>query len=83
MTDPDIHQRLHDDHYQKQSRYYGYWYGQDLFAYDSQAESARANALVEACLAGSWISFAFWLGGLILILVQKYFIRQQKLEADR
>ncbi len=36
MTDPDIHQRLHDSHYEQQSRYYGYWYGTDLFAYDSQ-----------------------------------------------
>jgi hypothetical protein len=27
---------LHDSHYEQQSRYYGYWYGTDLYAYDSQ-----------------------------------------------
>lgn len=36
LTDPEIHQKLHDSHYDLQSRYYGYWYGTDLYAYDSQ-----------------------------------------------
>ncbi len=36
LTDPEIHQKLHDSHYEQQSRYYGYWYGTDLYAYDSQ-----------------------------------------------
>ena len=36
LTDPEIHQKLHDSHNELHSRYYGYWYGQDLFAYDSQ-----------------------------------------------
>ncbi len=34
-------------------------------------------------MAGSWLGMAFWLGGFILILVQKYIIRKQKLEQDR
>ena len=34
-------------------------------------------------MAGCWLCFAFWIGGFILILVQKYFIRKQKIEQDR
>lgn len=48
-----------------------------------QYEASKTNALVEANLAGSWLCLIFWLGGLILILVQKFFIRKQKLEQDR
>ena len=36
--------------------------------------------MVEATLAGSWLCVIFWLGGFILIVVQKYVIRQQKIE---
>eukprot|EP00094_Tigriopus_californicus_P003091 TCALIF_02973-PB protein Name:"Protein of unknown function" AED:0.68 eAED:0.68 QI:0/0.33/0.5/0.5/1/1/4/0/183 len=36
LTDPEVHQKLHDYHYEQQSRYYGYWYGQDLFTYNSK-----------------------------------------------
>jgi len=83
LTDPEIHQKLHDSHNELHSRYYGYWYGQDLFAYDSQYEASKTNSMVEATLAGSWLCVTFWLGGLILIVVQKYVIRQQKMEQDR
>ncbi len=41
LTDPEIHQKLHDSHYEQQSRYYGYWYGTDLYAYDSQVICMR------------------------------------------
>jgi len=83
LTDPEIHQKLHDSHNELHSRYYGYWYGQDLFAYDSQYEASKTNSMVEATLAGSWLCVIFWLGGLVLIVVQKYVIRQQKIEQDR
>ena len=83
LTDPEIHQQLHDTHYEQQSRYYGYWYGTDLFAYDSLSEATRTNALVEASLAGAWLCFIFWLGGLLLIIVQRYFIHKAKMEQDR
>lgn len=83
LTDPEVHQKLHDSHYEQQSRYYGYWYGTDLFAYDSQSEATRTNALVEASMAGAWLSFVFWLGGLVLILLQRYFIHKVKMEQDR
>ena len=39
--------------------------------------------MVEATLAGSWLCVIFWLGGLVLIVVQKYVIRQQKIEQGR
>ena len=38
--------------------------------------------MVEATLAGSWLCVIFWLGGFILIVVQKYVIRQQKIEQE-
>ncbi len=47
MTDPDIHQRLHDTHYELQSRYYGYWYGEDLFAYNSQVMKGDTVIVLE------------------------------------
>ena len=83
MTDPEIHQKLHDTHYEQQSRYFGYWYGQDLFSYDAQNEATKTNNLVEASLAGSWLCVAFWLSGVILIFVQKYLIKKDEKEAER
>ena len=83
MTDPEIHQKLHDSHYEQQSRYYGYWYGTDLFAYDSQYEAVKTNALIEATMAGAWLTFTFWLVGLVLILIQKYALRKKRMEQDR
>ena len=62
LTDPEVHQRLHDDHYDKQSRYYGYWYGQDLFSYDSQYEATKTNALIESSLAGSVLNLLCLIG---------------------
>jgi hypothetical protein len=34
-------------------------------------------------MAGSWLCVVFWLGGFILIAVQKYVIKKQMLEQDR
>ena len=83
FTDPEIHQKLHDTHYEKQSRYYGYWYGQDLYAFDSQREATRTNALVEASLAGSWLTLGFLLAGLLLVFIQRFVLKKQEEEAER
>ena len=48
-----------------------------------QYEASKTNLMVEATLAGSWLCVTFWLGGFILIVVQKYVIRQQKIEQGR
>ena len=53
------------------------------FVYFFQFEASKTNALVESSLAGNWLAFAFWLGGFILIIVQKFFLRKQKQEMDR
>ena len=31
LTDPEIHQKLHDTHNEKHSSYYVYWYGIDVY----------------------------------------------------
>lgn len=83
LTDPEIHQKLHDSHYEKQSRYYGYWYGQDLFAYDSQYEATKTNALIEASMAGSWLCLCSWIAGFILMIIQRYVLKKEAQEAER
>merc|ERR1712062_720411 len=83
LTDPEIHQKLHDNHYEAQSRYYGYWYGEDLFAYDSQSEAIRTNPLVEASLAGSWLAMAGLLAGLVLMVIQRFILKKEAQEAER
>ena len=83
LTDPEIHQKLHDTHYEAQSRYYGYWYGEDLFAYDSQSEAIRTNSLVEASLAGSWLAMAGLLAGLVLMIIQRFILKKEAQEAER
>ena len=50
--------------------------------YYLQYEASKTNSMVEATLAGSWLCVIFWLGGFILIVVQKYVIRQQKIEQE-
>ena len=83
LTDPEIYQRLHDTHYEKHSRYYGYLYGQDIYAYDSQYEASKTNALVEATMAGSWLCFGALLSGLILMIIQRYVLRREAEEVER
>jgi len=83
LTDPEIHQKLHDTHYETQSRYYGYWYGEDLYAYDSQYEATRTNSLVEASLAGCWLSLACLLAGLALMIIQRFILKKEAQEAER
>jgi hypothetical protein len=48
-----------------------------------QAEATKTNALVEASLAGGWLCLACWLAGLILMILQKHVLKQQKKEFDR
>ena len=48
-----------------------------------QFEATKTNGLVEASLAGNWLAFVFWLGGFILIVVQKFFLMKQQQEIDR
>ena len=78
FTDPEIYKKLHDTHYEQQSRYYGYWYGLDLNALDPQAKASETNALVEASLAGSWLCFASLIAGLVLMIIQRYDITMRK-----
>jgi len=36
MTDPDVHQKLHDTYVQNQGLYHGRYYQEDVFPIDSQ-----------------------------------------------
>jgi len=83
LTDPEIHQKLHDTHTQKHSRYYGYWYGIDTYAYDSQYEATKTNALVEASMGGSWLCCACLLAGLILMIIQRFVLKKEAEVAER
>jgi len=83
LTDPDIHQKLHDKHHNKLAAYHGYWYQEDLFPFNSAYEANRVNALVESSLAGGWICTGFWLLSLVLISIQKYLLGKKQAEADR
>ena len=75
FTDPEVHRKLHENHVERYSNYFGYWYKQDLFAYDSRYQAVLTNGLIEASLAGGWLSFILWAGSLAFILIQKFAIR--------
>jgi len=83
LTDPEIHQKLHDTHTERHSRYYGYWYGVDTYAYDSQYEATKTNALIEASMGGSWLCFGCLLAGAILMLIQRFVLQKKENEAER
>jgi len=84
LTDPHVHQKLHDQHAKKWGRYIGWWYQADIWGLiDSQAEATKANSLIEACMAGCWLNFACLLAGVLLILVQKLRLRKEAKEMDR
>jgi len=83
FTDPNVHQELHDTHVKRFANYFGYWYKQDLFAYNSQVQSVLTNSLIEASLAGAWLSTLVWLGALIFMVVQKYYIKKEKWAGDK
>jgi hypothetical protein len=84
MTDPHVHQKLHDHHAEKWGRYIGWWYNTDIWGLiDSQAEATKANSLIEACMAGCWLNFACMLAGLLLILIQNIKLKQKQKEMDR
>ena len=83
FTDPNTHQELHDNHVQNFNNYYGYWYKEDLYAYDARTQAILQNGLIEATLAGGWISVLLWVGSLIFIIIQKTYIRKEKNKFDR
>jgi len=83
FTDPNVHQELHDNHVALFSSYFGYWYKQDLFAYNSQVQSVLTNSLIEATLAGAWLSTFVWLGALAFMIIQKYYIKREKWAGDK
>lgn len=83
FTDPIIHQELHDNHVDRYSDYFGYWYKQDLFAYDSRYQAVLTNGLIEACMAGGWVSVLLWGGSLVFMFIQKYYIKKEKRDMDR
>jgi hypothetical protein len=77
FTDPDIATLLHDNHVQKYSGYFGWWYHQDIYTYDAQVQAVRNNVLIEASLAGAWMATFMFLGATIFIFVQKKRISKQ------
>merc|ERR1719491_638472 len=83
LTDPEIHQKLHDTHTERHSRYYGYWYGVDTYAYDSQYEATKTNALIEASMGGSWLCFGCLLAGAILMIIQRFVLQKEENLAER
>jgi len=83
FTDPIIHQELHDNHVDRYADYFGYWYKQDLFAYDSRYQAVLTNGLIEACMAGGWVSVLLWLGSMVFMFIQKYYIKKEKRDLDR
>ena len=42
FTDPNNHQELHDNHVKTFNNYYGYWFKEDLFAYDARYQVKEA-----------------------------------------
>ena len=83
FTDPNVHQQLHDNHVKNFNNYYGYWYQEDLYAYDSRYQALLQNALIEATLAGGWISVLLWVGSIVFIIIQRIYIRKEKNKFDR
>ena len=83
FTDPNVHQDLHDNHVKNFNNYYGYWYQEDLYAYDSRYQALLQNALIEATLAGGWISVLLWVGSIVFIIIQRIYIRKEKNKFDR
>jgi len=77
FTDPDIATLLHDNHVEKYSGYFGWWYHQDIYSYDAQVQAVRTNVLIEASLAGAWLATFTFLGAAIFIFVQKKRIAKQ------
>ena len=65
------------------SDYFGYWYKQDLFAYDSRYQAVLTNGLIEACMAGGWVSVLLWGGSMVFMFIQKYYIKKEKRDMDR
>merc|ERR1712004_367815 len=41
------------------------------------------NSLVEATLAGAWLSTLVWLGALAFMIIQKYYIKREKWAGDK
>jgi len=83
LTDPQVHQELHDNHVDNYNNYYGYWYEKDLFGYNSRQQATLQNALIEATLAGGWVSVLLWVGSIVFILIQRFYIRREKNKFER
>jgi len=79
FTDPGIHQQLHDSHKEKYGNYFGYWYKQDLdFDFNAMSKAVYTNVLVEASMAGGWLSVMLWVGSLIFMLIQRFYMKKNK-----
>lgn len=83
FTDPSVHQQLHDNHVERYSNYFSYWYKVDLFSYNSQYQAVLTNTLVEASMAGGWLSVLVWGCSLVFMLIQKFYLRKEKREFDK
>ena len=83
LTDPQVHQELHDNHVDNFNNYYGYWYEKDLFGYNSRQQATLQNSLIEATLAGGWVSVLLWVGSIVFILIQRFYIRREKNKFER
>ena len=76
FSDPTIHQKLHETHVQKYSSYYGYWYKQDLYAFNPQVIFIliflHGNC---TCTRDETSDYVFWLISLIESLRQINFLK--------
>jgi len=81
FTDPTIATLLHDNHVTKYSDYFGWWYHQDIYSFDAQSQAIKTNVLIEASLAGSWLSTLVWLGATIFVYVQRRRLAKQSAKA--
>jgi len=71
FTDPDLATVLHDNHWEKYSGYYGYWYRQDIYNTDSTTKAITNNALIEATITTSCLSALVWLSLTVFLIVIK------------
>ena len=48
-----------------------------------RVQAILQNGLIEATLAGGWISVLLWVGSIIFIIIQRTYIRREKNKFDR
>lgn len=74
---------LHKSHVANFNTYYGYWYKEDIFTYNSQAAAIRTNVLLEASLAGCWLAVIVWLANTGFLLLTRGRVSRREGGGDR